>query len=212
MPAGAGPEYHRGTMLGVLLGFAAGAVSAPLLEYGWHAWVAHGRFGGGKVPTRKDHLDHHRTAYSVEPPWQEIRRNVAVVLLVDAVVCALGALVVGPTVAAGLGVALAIAYCAITISHARMHERAPRSRWEAWMWRFHWHHHAVDPRVNHGLTSPIFDFVFRTAVAPESVAIPAWMKPTWLEGEVAGIRVVERAERARATGESPRLPASSDLG
>lgn len=179
-------------VLSALLGFTAGVLSAPLLEYAWHAWVAHGRFGGGKVPSRKDHLEHHRTAYAVEPPWQEIRRNILGVLVIDAAVAGLCALVLGPAPAAGLAVALALAYCLITISHARMHERAPRSGWEAWMWRFHWHHHAVDPRVNHGLTSPLFDFVFRTAVVPATVAVPAWMKPSWLEGEVAGIRVVER--------------------
>lgn len=181
--------YPREVLVHALLGFAVGALAAPLLEYAWHAWVAHGRFGGGKVPSRKDHLEHHRTAYSVEPPWQEIRRNIALVVLVDAAVSVLAGLAVGPAAAVGLGLALAGAYCAITLSHARMHERAPRTRWEGWMWRFHWHHHAVDPRVNHGLTSPFFDFVFRTAVVPASVAIPAWMKPPWLEGEVAGIRV-----------------------
>lgn len=180
-------------MLGAVLGFGAGLLVTPLLEYAWHAWIAHGRFGGGKIPTRKDHLDHHRTAYSVEPPWQEIRRNIAVVLLVDAIVSGVAAFAVGPAPAIGLGVALGLGYVAITHSHARMHERAPRTPWENWMWRFHWHHHAVDPRVNHGLTTPLCDFVFRTAVAPQTVAIPAWMKPSWLDTETAGIRVVERA-------------------
>lgn len=179
-------------MLPALLGFVVGLVLTPLLEYGWHAWIAHGRRGGRFVPSRKDHLDHHRTAYTVEPPWDEIRRNLVGVIVVDALVSAIAALVVGPSAAGGLGVALAVGYCAITISHARMHERAPRTPAEAWMWRFHWHHHAVDPRVNHGLTSPVFDFVFRTAFVPERVVIPAWMKPSWLEGEIAGISIGRR--------------------
>lgn len=174
-------------MLGLLGGLGVGVLSAPLLEYAWHAWIAHGRFGGGKIPSRKDHLDHHRTAYEVEPPWQEIRRNIVGVMLVDGVVSGLAWFAVGPAFAAGLGLSLAAAYCTITFSHARMHERAPRTAAEAWMWRFHWHHHAVDPRVNHGLTSPLCDFVFRTAVVPERVLIPAWMRPKWLGGEVAGI-------------------------
>ena len=184
-------------MLGLAMGLAAGAFAAPLLEYAWHAWIAHGRFGGGKVPSRKDHLDHHRTAYEVEPPWQEIRRNAVGVVVVDAIVAGLAGLAAGPAFGSGLAIALALGYGAITFSHARMHERAPRTAAEGWMWRFHWHHHAVDPRVNHGLTSPLFDFVFRTAVVPERVVIPAWMKPTWLDGEVAGISVGEgrRSER-----------------
>jgi sterol desaturase/sphingolipid hydroxylase (fatty acid hydroxylase superfamily) len=184
-------------MVPFLLGALGGVLVAPLLEYAWHAWIAHGRFGGGKVPSRKDHLDHHRTAYDVEPPWQEIRRNVLGVLAVDAIACAAASVLVGPLAGAGLATALLVGYCAITIGHAQMHERAPRTRAEAWMWRFHWHHHAVDPRVNHGLTSPIFDFVFRTAVVPERVAIPAWMKPKWLDGEIAGLFVGKREKEER---------------
>ena len=47
-------------------------------------------------------------------------------------------------------------------------------------------------------TNPTNTFAFGTAVVPTEVVIPAWMKPKWLEGEMAGIRV---GTRARAEGE-----------
>ncbi len=49
--------------------------------------------------------------------------------------------------------------------HARMHKRGPKNRAEEWMWRFHWHHHAADARVNFGLTNPLLDFVLGTVFA-----------------------------------------------
>jgi sterol desaturase/sphingolipid hydroxylase (fatty acid hydroxylase superfamily) len=59
------------------------------------------------------------------------------------------------------------------------------------MWRFHWHHHAVDARVNFGLTNPLLDFVFGTAVVPNEVELHTKLVPAWLReagGSHAGIR------------------------
>ncbi len=73
-----------------------------------------------------------------------------------------------------------------------MHRRAPKGRYEEWMWRFHWHHHATDARVNFGLTNPLLDFALGTAVVPKEVELHPNLAPAWLldaGGEVAGIRV-----------------------
>src|SRR5690606_35087736 len=85
---------------------------------------------------------------------------------------------------------LAAGYVAVNLYHAEMHHRAPRGRYEEWMWRFHWHHHAADARVNFGLTNPLLDFALGTAVAPDAVELHAKLAPAWLRaagGSVAGI-------------------------
>jgi len=178
------------------LGWAIGGLAVtPLLEYAWHAWIAHGRGSGD--PSRAAHLEHHRTAHTEGDPWAEMRENATRVAGTAAAVGAVLTPVLGATRALPLAAGLGAGYVAITLAHARMHVRAPRGRAEEWMWRFHFHHHYADAHVNFGLTSPVFDYVFGTAVAPAEVVLPERALPVWWTGEQAGFRV--RPERARAT-------------
>ena len=166
----------------VLKWTALGLAATPFADYAWHAWVAHGK---RPDPSREGHLEHHRTARDVVDPWQEMRENAGRVAR-TACVAGLGlAAALGAAKAAPITLGLVLGYVGTTLGHARYHERAPRGRVEEWMWRFHWHHHAADARVNFGLTTPIFDFVFGTAVVPETVTIPARMAPAWLAAEGA---------------------------
>ena len=90
-----------------------------------------------------------------------------------------------------LSLGLTAGLVAVNYYHARMHRRAPRGRYEEWMWRFHWHHHAADARVNFGLTNPLLDFVLGTAVIPAEVELHPKLVPAWLHeagGAFAGIK------------------------
>lgn len=178
-----------------MLGYTAGALAVtPLFEYGWHTLTAHGR---RPDPTRTTHLEHHRTAYTVVNPWQEMRENApAVGRALLGVTAGLG-LLLGARRAMAAAAGLAAGYAFSTVYHAQMHERGPRTAYERWMWRFHWHHHAADARVNFGLTNPVFDFVFGTAVVPDVVEVPARLAPEWLRKEGApGIRVLDQGAPA----------------
>ena len=187
-------ETHRMNPLRTLGYTAAALAVTPILEYGWHHLIAHGRRAD---PTRETHLEHHRSAYTVMNPWEEMRENAPVVGgAILAVTAGLG-LLLGARRAIAAGAGLAAGYALTTVYHAKMHERGPRTAYERWMWRFHWHHHAADARVNFGLTNPALDFVFGTAVVPDEVEVPARLAPEWLRNEGApGIRV--RAEEAHA--------------
>lgn len=178
--------------LGRALGWVGlGLAATPLLEYGWHAWIAHGKGSGD--PSRAAHLEHHRTAHTEGDPWAEMRENAGRVAGTAAIVGAVLAPVLGPSRSFPLAAGLGVGYVAITLAHARMHVRAPRGAAEEWMWRFHFHHHYADARVNFGLTSPVFDYVFGTAVAPDEVVLPEAALPAWWTGETAGFRVRTRA-------------------
>jgi sterol desaturase/sphingolipid hydroxylase (fatty acid hydroxylase superfamily) len=185
---------------GIAGSFAIGLGITPLLEYLWHAHLAHGRRAD---PSRDVHLKHHREAYTVPPPFEEIREalpRLAVVLAIVGVATAF-AFGVGPAIALPMG--LFVGYVLVEILHARMHIRAPRTRSEEWMWRFHWHHHAADARVNHGLTNPLFDFVFGTAFVPDEVIVPERLAPPWLveAGSIGGLRVASAAGARRSRPE-----------
>lgn len=126
--------------------------------------------------------------------WEEIRENAPRVAATAGVVGLVLSPFLGLSRAMPLAAGLAGGYVAITLLHARMHVRGPRSPAEDWMWRFHFHHHYADPKVNFGLTTPAFDYVFGTAVDPETVTLPRASLPSWWSresaaGERAGFRV-----------------------
>ena len=175
-------------MVGILGAALLGFVLTPFLEYGWHAWIGHAR---RDLPSRKDHLEHHRTAYAVRDPYEEIASNAPGVLGIAVLVALAGWAVVGVAVGAAFSVALVAGYAFSTIYHAQMHIRGPRTRYEEWMWRFHFHHHFGNPRVNFGLTNPIFDFVFGTAVVPDEVRVPRKLKPAWLDADRPGFKLLD---------------------
>jgi sterol desaturase/sphingolipid hydroxylase (fatty acid hydroxylase superfamily) len=156
---------------------ALGLAATPFGDYAWHAWIAHGK---RKDPTRDGHLEHHRKACDPVPVWQEMREHAGRVALTAAGLGLGLAAVVGSKRAVPIVGGLLLGYVGTMLGHAQMHERGPRGRCEEWMWRFHWHHHAADARVNFGLITPIFDFAFGTAVVPETVTVPARMAPAWL--------------------------------
>lgn len=161
----------------------------PFLEYAWHAWIAH---GSRPDATRTQHLEHHRTAHTVRDPWEEMRDNAARIAITLVSTGAVLVPIVGRRRSLSLTLGLAAGYALTTLYHAKMHERPPQGRYEEWMWRFHWHHHAVDARVNFGLTNPLFDFVFGTAVVPDEVTIPDRLVPVWLTHDRPGFRIRHR--------------------
>lgn len=168
---------------------SAGFAAAFVLESAWHRWIAHGK---RPDPTRTNHLEHHRKAAEPVDVPGEMREHGGRFARTLAVANALLAPFVGLgrtlPVSAGITAGLVV----VNFYHAEIHRRAPRGRYEAWLWRFHWHHHAADARVNFGLSNPILDFVLGTVVAPEEIELQPNLAPAWLRnagGSVAGIRM-----------------------
>src|SRR5690606_27663318 len=150
----------RTTLAWTMSGFA----SAHVLESAWHRFIAHGK---RPDPTRATHLEHHRRASEMVDVWTEMRENAGRVGGSLAATTAIFGACFGLRRSLPLTAGLAAGFVAVNLYHARMHRRAPRGRYEEWMWRFHWHHHAADARVNFGLTNPALDFLLGTAVIPD---------------------------------------------
>ena len=68
-----------------------------------------------------------------------------------------------------------------------MHTHAPRNAYGRWARRHHLHHHFANPKVNHGLTTSLWDHVFRTYEKPGVITVPGKQVPrlAWIleEGE-----------------------------
>jgi sterol desaturase/sphingolipid hydroxylase (fatty acid hydroxylase superfamily) len=68
--------------------------------------------------------------------------------------------------------------------HRREHTHAGWGAYGRWARRHHFHHHFVDGRTNHGVTSPIWDVVFRTYQQPATtIAVPRKLVMSWLVDE-----------------------------
>jgi sterol desaturase/sphingolipid hydroxylase (fatty acid hydroxylase superfamily) len=157
----------------VLLAIPLGAFAWTLTEYTLHRFVGHGR--SRRAAFAREHQEHHRQRLYFAPWSSKLSLAVLVVGGLAVVVLPLA----GPTAFAFLlsYVASWLLYEAI---HRDLHVRAPRTALGRFLRRHHMHHHHVDPRTNHGVTSPLWDAAFRTLRPSARVRVPAAKAPDWL--------------------------------
>jgi sterol desaturase/sphingolipid hydroxylase (fatty acid hydroxylase superfamily) len=168
---------------------AAGAATWTLLEYVLHRWLGHDR-RLRRNPFGIEHLRHHAQGNY----FAAASKKLAIAAIVTVV---LGVPVVG---VAGLSTGVAYLtglmgfYAAYEWLHLRNHTHPGRGPYGRWARRHHFHHHFVDPRVNHGVTTPLWDVVFRTYRRPKRIKVPARLSMAWLLDPVTGDVRTEHAD------------------
>ena len=166
-----------------MIAFLSGLGLWTLLEYVLHRFVFHERRLGKRASA--GHLEHHAKVDWFVPWRRKIAAAVGVLGGLCLVTVPLGGLAVGSSLAAGI-VAGWLAYEAL---HRAIHVLPPRTAYGRWARRHHLHHHFVDPASNHGVSSPIWDLVFRTYAPVRTVRVPPRQaaKLPWLlvDGRVA---------------------------
>jgi len=146
--------------------FAAlgGAFAWTLAEYILHRGFGHKK---GKNPFTVEHLAHHADHSYFAPTWKKALITVAVVTVV-APFLLWGAGAVGLAGVLGF-VAMYLMY---ELVHRRLHTHAPVTRYGRWARRHHLYHHFKRPHLNHGVTTPLWDWVFGTLEVPSSINVP----------------------------------------
>jgi len=162
-----------------LIALALGVLGWTFTEYVLHRFDGHGM--KGKTPFSKEHLAHHADPQTFAATWKKLL--LAAVILPT--IATLGSLAVGP---AGItfAVGFTLMYGTYELLHRRIHTHAPLNAWGEWARRHHLVHHHVAPKLNHGVTTSLWDHVFRTWKASENVRVPRKQAPPWMveEGEV----------------------------
>jgi len=136
----------------------------PLAEYGLHRYVLHGRFLY-KVPLtaslwKRIHFDHHRDPHDLRVLFGALYTTVPTLALV--------ALPIGWTVGGRAGAAAAFAagsliICFYEFCHCVQHlHYMPKSPFLQRIKRLHLAHHFHNETGNYGITTSIWDRVFRT--------------------------------------------------
>lgn len=157
------------------LAFAFGAFTWTLAEYLLHRFLGHS--GSTTNAFAKEHLEHHRHKVWFSHWGTKLRLAALIVGGMSAVlVPALGAPVGGSFVGGFVGL-----YLGYEALHRDLHVRAPRNAIGRFLRRHHMLHHHMDPRRNHGVTSPLWDLVFGTFTPSPQVRIGAAKTPPWLD-------------------------------
>ncbi len=172
----------------------AGAAAWTVVEYGLHRFVMHEK-RGPKLASR-EHLRHHADVTYFSP----MSKKALSAAVTTAGVYPAALLLAGRGAAFAFTVGMIGTYFGYEVTHRRIHTHAPVNAWGRWMRRHHLRHHFGSPMRNHGVTTPLWDAVFRTTEQGDDVVIvPRRMAPVWLldaHGEVRN----EYARDYRAKG------------
>lgn len=163
--------------MSIAVTFVAGLVSWTFLEYAIHYWLGH--LPRGRILISREHLHHHADILYFTPFSRKVRGAAPVLL----VVAATGTVVAGLPHALVFTAAIAIGWTAYEVVHQWIHVHGPKGRYGRWAARYHLHHHFVQPKHNHGVTTPIWDVILRTRTRPGVVRIPRKQLASvpWLE-------------------------------
>jgi sterol desaturase/sphingolipid hydroxylase (fatty acid hydroxylase superfamily) len=158
-----------------LLAGVTGIVLWSLLEYVLHRFLGHDR---RTMPNffSVEHTRHHSEGGYFAPTW----KKGLVAIVMSAAITGL----VGAVLSVGIAVPFAVGfvgmYVAYEVVHRRLHTHRGVGAVGRYLRRHHFHHHFGNPRLNHGVTSPIWDVVFGTFQAPGVITVPEKLAMDWL--------------------------------
>lgn len=168
----------------------AGALAWSFLEYVLHRFAGH--VARGRNHFSREHLRHHGTPDYFSPLWQKVLSALVAVPVAGAFWTLFAGLAAGVVFAVGF----LFAYAGYEWLHMRLHTHAPRNGYGRWARRHHFFHHFGDPEMNHGVTSPLWDIVFRTHVPVARVDVPRRRAMRWLCDAEGELRVEHAGEYA----------------
>ncbi len=162
-------------LLTITLAFASGVLTWSLAEYTIHRWAGHDRRFGGNF-FEVEHTAHHSRGHYFAPTWKK-----------GLAAAAAAALLAGPAIAVA-GLANGVAWVAGTVGFYLCYELLHRlehvfggiGAYGRWARKHHFYHHFHDPNTNHGVTSPLWDWVFGTLAKTDIISVPPKLALPWL--------------------------------
>jgi sterol desaturase/sphingolipid hydroxylase (fatty acid hydroxylase superfamily) len=161
--------------MSIIAAAACGVLTWTLLEYLIHRWMGHGRRLRGN-PFGVEHTRHHAEGNYFAPTYKKL-----IVAAVVIAILSLPAIAIAGT-AHGLAYVLGLVgfYGMYEVLHRREHTHPGIGAYGRWARRHHFHHHFVNNRSNHGVTTPIWDMVFGTLEQPTIIKVPRKLCMAWL--------------------------------
>lgn len=182
----------------IVVSALVGAVGWSLAEYLLHDLVGHRM--KGRTAGAREHLRHHAVrGYFAPASWKAKQGVLLALLTVPLAVAVFGA----PAGVAGT-VGFYAAYLGYEVVHRRLHTHAPRHRYARLLRLHHFAHHFRYPNRNHGVTTPLWDLLFRTYVQPQlPLPVPRKHAMEWLVDPESGAIRPEFASDYVLVGRTP---------
>lgn len=204
-----------------LISAAVGGLAWTASEYAIHRFIGHGPKralkasllekltpGGLAAEFNAEHLAHHSNPKYFAPTARKVRAAVVAIPLLGGVLTPF----LGVRRALSFATGFAVVYGGYEVLHRRIHTHPPTGPYGRWARRQHLLHHHKTPRLNHGVTSPLWDLVFSSHVPSERIKVPRHVAPVWLLAEDGQSCRPEFADdyelvgRARDTGSPVAAP------
>jgi len=159
----------------VIVAAAAGVLTWTFLEYCIHRWMGHDR-RFRKTPFGVEHIRHHAEGDYFAPTWKKM----SVAAFAVAILSPPAILIVGAPIGLAYVIGLISFYGVYEWHHRRDHTHPGFGPYGRWARRHHFHHHFVDARTNHGVTTPLWDLAFGTYRKATIIKVPPKLAMAWL--------------------------------
>ena len=154
--------------------FGLGVFAWTFTEYAMHHWNGH--LLKGKTRFSREHLEHHAKQDYFTPVPGKILLGATVLTSMGIT----GSFLIGIELALSFTAGFGLSYIGYEVLHYRIHFAAPRGWYGRWARKHHFSHHFNSPKMNHGVTSPIWDIVFGTYAQVDRVRVPRRRSIKWL--------------------------------
>jgi len=152
----------------------AGAATWSFGEYILHRFLGHACKGRNRFS--REHLAHHS-----DPTYFTPTREKAIVgLFAFVVIFGLGLLAMSTAQAGAFAGGFLAMYIFYEVLHRRIHTHAPMGPYGRMVRKHHLSHHFTDARLRHGVTSRVWDRVFKTHAHIPIVRVPRKLATKWM--------------------------------
>ena len=152
---------EKRSLTSILFLFLTGVLTWGLIEYCLHRLVFHfeAQTQKGRNFVYAMHLSHHANPKAMDDLFASLRLSLPLALLY----CAIAFALTGSwQTVVYLYIGLTTGYFTYEFLHYQAHHRAPRLRVFRYLKRYHLLHHHQSSALRFGVTSPVFDYLFRT--------------------------------------------------
>ena len=144
------------------------------MEYIIHRFLGHQK--RGKNIIRQEHLRHHAEAHYFAPLYKKL----LLAILVLSTSTLLFGIIFNWLTGFSFSLGLAGMYVIYEVTHRRFHIKDPLLRYGLRMRKHHFYHHFGNPKLNHGVTTAIWDRVFGTFEKTTVIRVPDKIAMNWL--------------------------------
>lgn len=167
--------------MGYFIAVVGGVTLWSLCEYLLHRFLGHDKrtWPNGFAA---EHTRHHSQGDYFAPAWKKGLAALAALLIVTPLAVWAAGLAHGGLFSAAF-VAMYLTYEGL---HRRAHTHPGLGRYGRFLRRHHFYHHFADPKTNHGVTSPLWDWLFGTLAATPQLRVPEKLAMVWLVDPQSG--------------------------